>query len=625
MSEQETSAKVVKEQIIGREFRFAIHLPETEDRPDTHLVKEQVHFKIGDRIEIRPMLRKIVNFKRPVYFTRPNLRTYREKRETEPLENVYRVDTTQSNIRNVVWRNVQDDLYRRAKEEGRKINPAYMGLREMCGSPYVYAADIPSTLFIRQSLYAAKYDVSSPNTVAMFDTETDMVDGIGDIIMASAIFDSKVCVAVQERKLKGYSHVQELFNRTCSKHLQKFIDEHNLEIEFFVCPTEIDVVKTCFKFIHECQPDFLAIWNMNFDIPKVLEACERAGVDPKLIFCDPRIPPELQHCEYIQGPTSQKTASGKHKPIRAANQWHTLKCTASYYVIDAMCAYRRIRGGAELVSYSLDDILQRELKLTKLRIPEAEKFRRGRWHKFMQERMIFDYIAYNIFDSFSMLLLDKKTQDLTSTLPFLADLTNYEDYSAQTKRLRDNFFAFAHDNLGQVLGSVGPKPKDKPHSFGDFDEDGNPIEADMEEEEDDEDDGPKEYKTLDRRDWVITLRSYLSKPGLKLIKGEKYISTLFRAFVYDNDVVSSYPRCILVANVSRMTTRKELSRIVGIPEAVFRMQNLNLVFGATNHLEYAQNMLNFPKFREADRLFKEHLRGQGRPVVTPQQLLEEFA
>ena len=606
------------ENVIGREFRFAIHLPASEDRPDTHLVKEQVHVQIGDQVVIRPMLRKIVNFKRPVFFTRPTLRTYKDKRETEKLENVYRVDCTQSELRNVVFRNVKDDLFQRAKEEGRKINPAYMSLREACASPYVYGADIPSTLFIRKELYAEKYDVSSPSSVAMFDTETDMVDGIGDIIMASAIFNNKVVVAVQQRKLKGYSNVDEWFWKTCKKHLQSFIDEYDLQIEFRVVETEIDVVRTCFKFIHSCQPDFLAIWNMNFDIPKVIGACERAGVDPREIFCDPRIPKELQHCEYVPGPTSQKTASGKHKPIRAANQWHTLKCTSSYYVIDAMCAYRRIRGGAELVSYALDDILQRELKLTKLRIQEAEKFRRGKWHKFMQERMIFDYIAYNIFDSFSMLLLDKKTQDLTSTLPFLADLTNYEDYSSQTKRLRDNFYAFAYDNLQEVLGSVGPKPKDKAESFGGVDEDGVVLEDDDEEE--DEENKSIAYKTLDRRDWVITLRSYLSKPGLKLIKGENFISTLFRAFVYDNDVVSSYPRCILVANVSRMTTRKELSRIVGIPESVFRMQNLNLVFGATNHLEYAQTMLNFPKFRDADNLYKEHLRAQGLQVVVPQLL-----
>ena len=593
-----------QEEIVGIEYRFGYHLPATESVPDDyHFVKEQVHTRVNGKIVITPRLRLIKNFKRPVFFTKPSLRTHKEKKEVEKLDNLLRVDVTQSDVKKTVMRMLN---YR----------SGYASLREMCGSPYVYAADIPSTLFIRKEFYTDKYkDLNTPRSVAMFDIETDVVEGIGDIIMATVCFKNKVITAVQERKVRGTGDVKLLFEKACNKHLKKYIEEHNLEIEFFVVPTEIDVVKTCFNFLHEEKPDFLAIWYMSFDVKKVLEACDRAGVDPKNILCDPKVPYELRVCKFKEGSTSQVTASGKHKPIRAANQWHTLELTAGFYVIDAMCVYRRIRGGAELPSYGLGDILRKELKdengvpITKLEIEEAKKFRKLRWHVFLQENMIYDYMAYNIFDSFSMLLLDLQTKDLSRTLPFLTDNTSYEDYASQTKRLRDNFFIFGMEELGVALASLGPRPKDVVKDDRGLDSDdfieGDP---DLDEEEDEDEETPVEYKTLDRRNWVVTLRSYMTVLGLPLIEENAEVRTLMRAFVYDSDVVSSYPNCTLVANVSKITTRKELSRIVGIPELTFRMQNLNLVFGRTNHLEYCQAMFGMPSFQQLDALVKQKLK-----------------
>lgn len=600
-----TATENNNEEIVGVEYRFGYHIPTSDTvQNDYHFVKEQVHVKVNGEIIVKPRLRLIKDFKRPVFFTKPSLRTHKEKKEVEKLENLIRVDVTQSDLKKTVMRMTN-------------FKGGYASIRKMCESPYVYAADIPSTLFIRKQYYTDKYkDLNTPRTVAMFDVETDVLEDIGDIIMATVCFNKKAVVVVQERKVKGTGDIRLQFENTCNKHLKKYIDKHDLDVEFHVVKTEIDVVKICFNYLHEVQPDFLAIWNMSFDVKKVLEACERAAVDPRDILCDPRVPPELRLCKFVEGSTSQVTSSGKHKPIRAANQWHTLQLTASFYVIDAMCSYRRIRGGAELPSYGLDAILTKELKdedgkpITKLEIKEAKKYRKRRWHEFMQKNMIYDYIAYNIFDSYSMLLLDLKTKDLSRTLPFFADNTSYEDYASQTKRLRDNFFIFGMEELGVALASLGPRPDDAGKNARDSEVDRDDyMEGDEDLDEEDEDaEVEVEYKTLDRRNWVLTLRSYMTVLGLPLIEENPEIRTLLRAFVYDSDVVSAYPSCTLVANVSKITTRKELSRIVGIPEATFRMQNLNLVFGRTNHLEYCQAMFGMPSFQQLDALVKRKLR-----------------
>ena len=586
------------EKLIGREFRFAFHIPSYDPEvPDYHFVKEQVHYEVNGETIVRPTLRLLPNYQRPVYFTKPTKRTHKEKKEVETLDNLMRIDCRQSDLKRVLSKMTNDFS-------------GFKSVRDLCASPYVYAADIPSTLFLRRELYDDKYpNLLTPRTLATFDTETNMFTAEKEIIIASTAYENQIVVAVDKKVLPRGVDAGKEFNDRIHKHLQKYIDEDNLQVKLFIVDSEMDIIKTCFSFIHQWQPDFLAIWNMNYDVPKLLAAFDRAGVDPSDVLCDPRIPKVHRLCKYMPGQTSQPTAGGKHKIITPANQWHTFELTASFYVIDAMCAYRRIRSpGAELPSYALDEILQLELDgLTKLKIAEADRYVKGEWHKFMQKNMIIDYLAYGAFDSYSMLLLDRKTKDLSRTLSFLSQKTSFRDYSSQSKRLRDNFYQFGIENLGLVLAAAGPVPKDAKEIIPYVSEEDAIIEEDDEVDKDGE-----ELTTLDRRNWVVTLRAFMAVHGLPLIREDRKIRTLIRTFVYDSDVVSSYPNCILVANVSKMTTRKEIARIGDVPEAVFRMQNLNFIFGQTNALEYGQAMFNLPTLKELNQLYQ---RQHGKQVV----------
>ena len=94
-----------KPEVIGREFRFAFHIPaKSKDEPDYHLVKEQVHYKIDGQVTIKPELRLVRDFVRPVYFTKSALRTHKEKREFEKLENLVRMDVRQSDLKPTIAR-----------------------------------------------------------------------------------------------------------------------------------------------------------------------------------------------------------------------------------------------------------------------------------------------------------------------------------------------------------------------------------------------------------------------------------------------------------------------------------------------------------------------------------------
>jgi hypothetical protein len=87
----------------------------------------------------------------------------------------------------------------------------------------------------------------------------------------------------------------------------------------------------------------------------------------------------------------------------------------------------------------------------------------------------------------------------------------------------------------------------------------------------------------------------MSVLGLNLIEEDPTIQTNFRAFVYDSDSSAAYPSATSVCNVSKATTHREIIDINGVDESVFRMQNLNMVLGSTNSLEYCTNMFKMPE------------------------------
>jgi hypothetical protein len=63
-----------------------------------------------------------------------------------------------------------------------------------------------------------------------------------------------------------------------------------------------------------------------------------------------------------------------------------------------------------------------------------------------------------------------------------------------------------------------------------------------------------------------------------------------------------------VYNISKETTSRELCDIQGIPEEIFRKQNMNLCGGHVNAIEYCSAMFGFPDmFELMDEWEKDHV------------------
>jgi hypothetical protein len=560
------ATKYAPEDIVGKECRFATFCPPNYGTNDLHVIKEILHLKSGEKVN---NLRFEWDYKRPFYITKPGFRNHEQWKEWEHIDKVDRFVSTQKDLNKNILRALQKPW-----EDDRN-------LRKICRSPYVYGADITSTAIIKQK-YMQKYkNCQTPYSVAVFDTETDMLHGTKEIILGTLTFKDKAITVIKKSFMEGRVDIINTLHKLKEKYIGKFIKDRNLNWEIVFADTAGEIVKKCMERAHEWQPDFIAIWNIDFDIPKALEALEKDGVAPEDVFCDPSVPKQYKQFKYIVGSRQLITASGVVKPRPPSAQWHSVICPASFYFIDAMCAYRQIRTGSpEEQSYKLDAILDKEFEdkpdLRKLSFAEADGYSDGEWHEFMQDQYPLEYTIYNLFDCICVELLDEQTTDLQLTLPMFAKWSDFKNFNSQPRRLVDDMDLHVFKN-NHVMGTTS-------------DEMANELDE----------------LTPALGGWITALPAHLIVDnGLRCIEENPNLVTNIRPFVADLDVAGSYPNGGAVLNTGKETTKRELCGFVDIDDNDRRTQGLNLSGGHTNAAEFCQVLFKLPTF---DLLLDEMLK-----------------
>lgn len=529
----------------------------TED--DIHLAKIVKHTADGEQ---HRFLKIIKNYKRKVWVTKPNKRTHKDRREYEFMDNLDCFYSTQKDL--------SLNLLKTFNIKSKYI-PSVKEIIADC--PFIYGTEISSEGLIKHEINN-KYNLKTKNSLASFDIETCVFSELGNIIIASTTYIYKdvsdLVLAYDKKWIKDIKDVEDLFFKAADKYIKEYIEKYNLKITLIPCSDEVEIIFKIFEKLHIWKPDFLSIWNMNFDIPKVLDSLERHEVDPKLILCDPNLPDEYKFCNYIKGASSKMTASGKHMSISPANQWHTLELAASFYVIDAMCLYRQLRiAKPEEPSYKLDSILEKNLGIRKLKFKEADKYQDLAWHKFMQTYYKIEYMVYNAFDSLSMMELELKNNDIGFSISVFAGNTPFYKFKSQPSRVVDEYHYFLQ-NENMVLGTIGVT-KDEDES---------------------------KYKILNLKNWILTLRADYSYGGLNVVKEIPSLNSYFRILNNDADLEAAYPTLTYCFNISINTTRKELCQVIGFEEQLFRIQNINFIFGKVNTLQYSVVMLGLPDLND---------------------------
>jgi hypothetical protein len=541
---------------VAWECRFAVYCPPPRgERDDYHLVKEIAHHPDGSTT---PRIRLIRNFSFPFWITKTAFRNHQEKKEWELLERLNRFESTRANQNMAI-----------AKALGM---PGVRDPHILRRSVYLYGADLLSTSVIRKTYMERFPAVNTPYSVAAFDVETDAAGGTGEIIMATLSYRERVITAIRkslvaEQIVQG--NVEQALRGKLDHYIGEVCNERKVRWEVVLVDRAADIILSCFAKAHEWKPDFIAIWNINFDMPKMLECLEQAGIDPKEVFSDPAVPQAWRHFRYKVGSNRKVTASGKVSPIPPHAQWHTVFCPASFYFIDAMCVYWHLRSQkGKDPSYALDAILRKTFgdRIRKLRFEAARHLAGISWHRFMQQHYPLEYVIYNVFDCVSMELLDEETRDLQLTLPGFAGWSDFCNFNSQPRRLVDRLHYFCLEEKGRVIGTTSDSMRTELDTY-----------------------------VVNPSGWIVTLPAHLvAENGLCLIEEAPRLRTSIRAHSADLDALSSYPTGEETFNISKETTSRELCQIAGVSEHTRRMQGINLSGGATNAIEVACGLFGLP-------------------------------
>jgi hypothetical protein len=538
---------------------FATYSKNPLENTDALIVKENVHMIDGSVV---PNIRILPNREWPFYITKEGFRNHKDKKEWEDINKLQKFKSTRLHLN---------------KKIARALNMGVeLPLRKLANSPYLYGADALPTVLIKKQYQKQWQDCKTESyNVAALDTETSMVDG--SIIMANICYKNLSYTAIVRKWTDNDPNIIEKTRKRAQELMGEDLAKRNLQWDIELVDSPGEAVYKTIQRAHQWKPDFISIWNMNFDIPKMVEALERENYDLAQVFSDPSVPEKYRFFSYREGPAIKITQDGSKMSLHPAERWHVCTCPASFYFLDSMCLYKRIRvASGNESSYSLNWILLRNKLDSKLKIKETEQYEEDGdvWHTVMQDDFKPEYIVYNLRDDLALIDLDNKTGDIARAFPILAGLSDYGNYSKGPRKISDDLHFFVMDR-GKIIATT---PED--------------ISAD-----------PLNRYLLNLNSWIITLPSYMIKEGMNLFEDAPDVKTMIYRYLADLDVTSTYPTGELVLNISKETTLFETGMIKGFTEAQRRELGIVLTSGRSAALE-----LNIKFF--------------GMP--SPQQLVEQY-
>lgn len=437
----ERMGEIRKEDIKSIECKNVFYSKsKTDSTRDMVFIKEQIHLKDGRSI---PNTRIEINPEREFYVTREGIRKeHKQKRLFEDMANVRTYKTTQANL--------SRDISRALGMTG--YNP---GLSKLSDSPYLYGTDVSIQALTKYKYMERWPDSVSPNSVAVLDIETDVFQDNEFMVSCSLTYKNHAIVAIWEKFVEGYVDVEERVKELAWEYIPEAMRDRNIDLEVVLCKTSGECAQRCFERAHAWKPDFVLIWNINFDLKKIMKRCKLDGIDLDEMFSDPSVPPEFRNHKYNEGPEFQITASGVKKNLAPFERWHYFSSPASFYIIDAMVVYYKLRVAAgKEGSYALDPVLERRLGIRKLKFKQADHIPEGLpWHEFMQTHFKLEYLIYNLWDCISVEMLDEQEKDISTKISILCKQSEVDLFPRQPKRTAYSLHFYAK-KMGKVIAST---------------------------------------------------------------------------------------------------------------------------------------------------------------------------
>ena len=435
----------------------------------------------------------------------------------------------------------KDQYVEAARKLGRRNPEPWTAKRLVDESPFVFGWDISPQVRIKcEYLDAMPKDPTNIN-LAVLDIETCVLPENQDGTLALSICDwrtrtvhcfidngvwlrAKDTSELEERTKQAYAEFVDGLNEKA----KKFWDQQPIVPVYHLCQDETELLIKAFANIQELKPDFMAVWNLGYDVPQLIRRMEFRGLNPAELFCHPDIPPEFRLAVWHED---------KSRVDHFTDLWHVLDAPGYTYWYDAMCLYSRLRKvqGRD-VSYSLDYIGNKIIGSGKMH------FGANQSHYLMQTNDKVGYCVYNTIDTLIPALMDAVTNDLSSMLA-LSDCSLIQDFSRQTVSLKAQFYRYLQDQ-GKIPGA---------------------CHGSMEQEWD---------KYIGNIGGAVLNPLLMRDRGLVALDDSPRQTNIY-VLTADLDVSSFYPSMTVAANVSRETKLATVLWMEGCPHSFAELDSIN--------------------------------------------------
>lgn len=507
------------------------------------------------------------NFQRSFYVTRNDKRDHKQKRAFESIENCIEYKCRQRDLISTVAKALKMPYFK-----GRP--------KELFRSPYIYDVDRSITTIFRSRMMKKYGEIYTPNRIAVIDIETNQLTDENYPNIVSVTSEDVAYVGIVESYVNETTGGLDSIKAAIKEHCGKYITERKMTITYFVHKHPGEICKFAIESLHVIKPDVVGVWNMNYDIPIITDYIKRAGHNLANVFSDPSVPVDMRHFEYNEGRKAKTKANAKGEMkdifLKSEEKWCSIDTPAPFIFCDAMQLYYQLRIAlGKDVSYSLDSILNKHLKLSKLKIPGMKNESGLAWHVEAQKYHKPAYVAYNLFDDISVELLDSATKDMSFSLPVFSITSDYSSFSMQTKRTSDNISHVLFDE-GLVLCGTSDQMKTV------FDE-----------------------ALYSKKDWIVTLDAHgMVTSGTSNIKEMLNYRTNLFINNGDSDMVACYPGAQMMANAAPTTRAMEMVKMQGLDETTQRSLGIDLLSGKTAACEVMfKAHINMLEFDEAVSAF----------------------
>lgn len=376
---------------------------------------------------------------RPFWVTKPQFRDHLFKKE---FENILHMDAYYVNDSQLEVALAEAIGY---DPRGRKLN-----LRGLCANPYVYGADIETQVLVKQRYINEMPPGRLPQiTRGFLDIEAEPIRN-GKINVLTFMHEKEIYTVALREYCKQWNQQQtrcwDVTEEDCLRIIYNLLgdqfSQNGFNLHFKILDTEIDMLKWIFSCIHKHKTDYISIWNMGFDIPKIIERIGQLGFDPKKLFSHPAIPDAYQFVEFHE----DKSELVQH----FTDRWHWVSCASYSQFIDGMCLYARLRKtSGKKSSYALDVISDEEVGKSKLHFGAITN------HHYMQKYRFLEYIAYNINDVTIMWMMEQKNSDIYA-LNALSGYSLLSQFARQTVMVRNDAYNYGRYH-GRIPASAGPE------------------------------------------------------------------------------------------------------------------------------------------------------------------------